>query len=60
MSWRGVLFQTLLATTLWGLGMHLVFGWPREGLLAPMALFAAAMFAMLAATKFLKDRGKSK
>jgi hypothetical protein len=40
--------------------MHLVFGWPREGLLAPMALFAAVMFAMLAATKFLKDRGKSK
>lgn len=60
MSWRGVLFQALLTALLWGLAIHLVFGWPREGLWMTMALFAGLQLAMLAAIKFLKDREKSR
>lgn len=58
MNWRGVLFQTLFATAIWGLGMHFAFGWPREGLLVPMAAFAVVMFAVLAGIGFLKSRRK--
>ena len=39
MTARARLFQTGIATALWGLGMHFLFDWPREDLLAPMLVF---------------------
>lgn len=56
MSWQGVVFQALLATALWGLGMTLGFGWPRVAILLPMAMFGLLMFAILGTMKMIKDR----
>lgn len=58
MTWRSVVFQALVATAIWGLAMTQVFGWPRETILIPMALFGSLMFAILGTVKMIKDRRK--
>lgn len=60
MTWRAVIFQVLAATALWGLGMTLVFDWPRETILLPMAMFGMLMFAVLGTLKMIRDRGRTK
>ena len=37
---KALAIQTLIATVIWGLGMHFLFDWPREKLLMPMIVFA--------------------
>ncbi|MBU0645313.1 MAG: hypothetical protein KJ731_00140 [Alphaproteobacteria bacterium] len=46
MTTRGLLIQTLIATVLWGLGMVLVFDWPRAEILKPMVFFAAVYWGI--------------
>lgn len=60
MSWQSVIFQSLLAMVLWGLGMTLVFGWPRDTLALPMGMFGSLMFALLGTVKVIKDRRNPK
>ena len=58
MTWQSVVFQALVATVLWGLGMIYAFDWPRETILFPMVMFGLLMFAILGTLKMIKDRGK--
>ena len=60
MSWRGVLFQTLLAMVLWGLGMVFVFGWSRADVALPMVMFGMLMFAVLGTIKLIRERRNGK
>ena len=56
---RGLIYQTLFVTVLWGLGMVFLFDWSRETIAAPMAIFALIYFCGLAAWRFLRKQRKS-
>lgn len=58
MNWRGILFQALFTTALWGLGMHFVFDWPREGMLPKLAVFAVVMVGLLVLIDLVMQRRK--
>ena len=60
MNWRGIFFQALLTTALWGLGMHFVFGWPLEGMPLKLAIFAVIMVGLLALVDLVVHRRKQK
>lgn len=60
MSWNTVIFQSLVAMAIWGLGMTMVFAWPRETILLPMAMFGLLMFAILGTVKVIRDRRNQK
>lgn len=46
MKWNVTLGQTIIATLIWGAGMHFFFAWPREELLIPMAFFAVTYWVI--------------
>ncbi|WP_439103093.1 hypothetical protein [Celeribacter marinus] len=46
MKTRALLYQTLIATALWGLGMVWLFDWPRDKILAPLLFFAATYWVI--------------
>lgn len=60
MTWRGVIFQALASTAVWGLLMTGLFGWPRDAILVPMVMFGLLMFAILGTIKMVRERRSGK
>ena len=60
MTWRGVVFQALASTAIWGILMTWAFGWPRETILGPMVIFGMLMFAILGTIKMIQQRRSGK